>query len=1080
MSVKENHINNENDSHVVYMRIEKLSMKYFLVFIVFMFGAIYSSTAQWVPVNGPRSEFVSEIIEYDGAQIIGCWSGVCFFDSLNSKWDPKNVGIEQFSPPYYEVGSVFQNISGIYVSNYYGQIYKSVDNGEHWAYLYTVSMEQYDGAINIYGNDQVVIICSNNSVKYSHDNGLTWLTGLVLTNDELIYSISSSNSDFYIGTNHGNIYKSVDNAANWTTLDGFTLPWTKVFLAATNNNIYAVTNESNVYKSEDNGATWSEINSGLYQSETKSICCSGDSICIGTLSDGIFLSQDSGLSWTQINNGLTARHVSSVLISSSGIYATTYYGVFFKAHEANNWMDINDGLQRSTTNDFIIRDSIIYALHESFIMSKSDNLGENWEQINGTIPYDSADYLGDILDFAEAGTKLFRIHNRKGLFYSEDSGLTWVLMSNGIPCVGLTQVASQGQVLFVSTDSCGVYKSYDYGETWNYTGNGLPILGYYPRLIATTDTKVYISYYCFSNSETDITFVSDDAGESWSESDEDIYWDFYNQDSVIIIAAEEAVILSIDNGTTWSLLDEGLPISDSHPDIFCVASDGMNHFIGTQMTGVYYFQDNHWIPITGGLNSLSYGDHVYNLEIDNGFLYASIDRNGIWKRSIEDPYINNCSGKVFLDINQDSVYNSGDVLIENAIVNAVGSGVYESSNPVGVFNITTNLCSDTLRSYISCDYAEYFPDHYIIEVSDTSYDFAVSLKENVKDLRIDLNNLTFPRPGFDYDLKISYTNVGTVTMDGYVDFLYDNSLVYSSANPSINSVSSDSLRWYFSELEPFETRFIYISFFIPTIVESGDELICSAYAKPIVGDSTKYNNFFALSKIVSSSFDPNLKSVVPDSASISPYFIANQQDFIYTIQFQNTGNDTAFNVSILDTLSPNLFIPSFRVLSASHNYDYSISGPGIVEFSFQDIMLPDSSSNEPLSHGFIKYSVKPLRSLVIGDEICNTAHIYFDFNEAVVTNTTSNIVSIIQQFNSEKTGFSYSLYPNPVTGILNIETDYLGMKNIRIVDSQGRIVKTKNMHTTSLQLDCNDLLPGLYFVLIGDESDNIKFKFVKQ
>ena len=55
-------------------------------------------------------------------------------------------------------------------------------------------------------------------------------------------------------------------------------------------------------------------------------------------------------------------------------------------------------------------------------------------------------------------------------------------------------------------------------------------------------------------------------------------------------------------------------------------------------------------------------------------------------------------------------------------------------------------------------------------------------------------------------------------------------------------------------------------------------------------------------------------------------------------------------------------------------------------------MLPDSNVNELASHGFLRFRVKPVNGLVIGDVIKNTAAIYFDYNLPVYTNTEMTTV----------------------------------------------------------------------------------------
>jgi uncharacterized repeat protein (TIGR01451 family) len=141
--------------------------------------------------------------------------------------------------------------------------------------------------------------------------------------------------------------------------------------------------------------------------------------------------------------------------------------------------------------------------------------------------------------------------------------------------------------------------------------------------------------------------------------------------------------------------------------------------------------------------------------------------------------------------------------------------------------------------------------------------------------------------------------------------------------------------------------------------------------------------------LVTGSFDPNDKTGYPLGVGVSHTVSPNGQ-LDYLIRFQNTGTDTAFTVVIRDTLDTDLDI--FTVVSgaSSHNYTFNMYGPRVLEWTFNNIMLPDSTADEPGSHGFIAFTVKQEDNLPDGTEINNTAHIYFDFNSAVITNTTSH------------------------------------------------------------------------------------------
>jgi uncharacterized repeat protein (TIGR01451 family) len=142
---------------------------------------------------------------------------------------------------------------------------------------------------------------------------------------------------------------------------------------------------------------------------------------------------------------------------------------------------------------------------------------------------------------------------------------------------------------------------------------------------------------------------------------------------------------------------------------------------------------------------------------------------------------------------------------------------------------------------------------------------------------------------------------------------------------------------------------------------------------------------------VTGSFDPNDKMGQPLGVT-SNHFVAPNQKIDYLIRFQNTGNDTAFTVIVRDTLDTNLNIFSVREGSSSHNYTFRMYGPRVLEWRFDVILLPDSTTNYEGSNGFVSFSVEQERDLPNSTEINNSASIYFDYNSPVITNSTSHII----------------------------------------------------------------------------------------
>ncbi len=115
-----------------------------------------------------------------------------------------------------------------------------------------------------------------------------------------------------------------------------------------------------------------------------------------------------------------------------------------------------------------------------------------------------------------------------------------------------------------------------------------------------------------------------------------------------------------------------------------------------------------------------------------------------------------------------------------------------------------------------------------------------------------------------------------------------------------------------------------------------------------------------------------------------------------------TGNAPAFNVRIEDQIDiSKLDLNSFAPIAASHSYSTIVTPDGMVQFVFDNILLPDSVHDEPNSHGWVVYRIRAFDSLLPNDVIENTAAIYFDDNEPVITNTYAHTI------------FSCDMIPDP-------------------------------------------------------------------
>ncbi|MEZ4953763.1 MAG: T9SS type A sorting domain-containing protein [Saprospiraceae bacterium] len=221
------------------------------------------------------------------------------------------------------------------------------------------------------------------------------------------------------------------------------------------------------------------------------------------------------------------------------------------------------------------------------------------------------------------------------------------------------------------------------------------------------------------------------------------------------------------------------------------------------------------------------------------------------------------------------------------------------------------------------------------------------------------------------------------------------------------------------------------------------------------------------------SFDPNDKQAFPAGYG-DEHFIERNVDLDYLIRFQNTGTDTAFKVVIIDELDPSLNPASVRPGAASHDYQFELIEGNKLRFTFHDIMLPDSNTNEVASHGFIKFKASQIADLPLGTVIENEAAIYFDFNDPVITNKVfhtlgEHFVEVVNDTNERPAGLGDLLtYPNPSPGdvLFKIPATAPVEAVFHLYDALGKQLVVDAFSANMYHFERGGLAPGVYFYTV--------------
>jgi len=441
----------------------------------------------------------------------------------------------------------------------------------------------------------------------------------------------------------------------------------------------------------------------------------------------------------------------------------------------------------------------------------------------------------------------------------------------------------------------------------------------------------------------------------------------------------------------------------------------------------------------------------------------------------------NVEGTVFGDGNGNGSQDAGENGKEDWLVEITPGPVYATTNSDGDYSASLDTGSYTVSLVKPSYWNVTGTSSYNITISDqadkkTGKDFGVESTSSVEDLSIDIT-AGIPVAGEKTQNWLSVSNVGTKTKSGTVTFKLDTNHIFQSATPSPKSVSGNTVKWDVNNLKVMENRTISVTSRVE-VVPPETPMNSSAKITPKTSDNTPSDNMDSLYQEALSSFDPNDKLASPSRKAkrgMKANYTLMDEELEYTVRFQNTGNYKASKVAIKDTLDENIDVSTFELIGASHEVDYDIKGSGNVTFTFKNINLPDSGSDMQGSKGFVKYSVKAKDDVEEETKVHNDASIYFDYNPAVVTNTTQN--TMVNKLPSTSTGiststdhnFSNHISPNPFNNNfrVSVEGDKVDHFTFELYNMMGKKLKqkeVKNSRTVDVQAD--DLPSGMYLYSI--------------
>ena len=443
------------------------------------------------------------------------------------------------------------------------------------------------------------------------------------------------------------------------------------------------------------------------------------------------------------------------------------------------------------------------------------------------------------------------------------------------------------------------------------------------------------------------------------------------------------------------------------------------------------------------------------------------------------PYV---SGTVYRDDNVNGVHDPGEPALPFATITESPLGYMTGTDSLGRYVLGLPIGDHTLTVDPGVPYVlSTAPAQYDVTLTTPmdvmeGLDFAVEVDTVVPDLSV-WTGVEPLRPGFNSIAIVQCANTGTTVYNVQVTMeaepWLDNLNIYYP--PGV--VNGSTLTWTIDSLAIGELFTAGAFVHVPTSIPLGTPATTIATVLPFAEDVDTLNNVMARVDTVKGSYDPNDKRVTPSQITIAEGEDGRTVEYI--IRFQNTGTFYAERVLVTDTLSADLDPSTFDLIASSHACTWFFRD-GAVHFLFDPIFLPDSTSDEPGSHGFVAFEIETRPGLLPGATVPNEANIYFDFNAPVITEPCELEVELpaAVAVTDQQVGLAY---PVPTHGLLTLAQGdvWLGAY-YSLISATGALVQRGQVVSARPTIDLSKMPPGMYMLRLEAAGRSASQRVIKE
>ncbi len=524
-------------------------------------------------------------------------------------------------------------------------VLQSTDQGENWEIINTFTEEYYFNHA-VFFNDTLYVGLQSGGILLSTDLGVTWSSlNEGLTEDGVI-RFAIVNNDLYMASglfrfnvrSGGNVYKLESDGSTWSRIDGVDVVTS---INALDQTLWIGTGDGEVWQIVEGVLTHQNTSDILPAYVSEFAQAADGTVFAGVNGYGIYSSTDNGIHWNKNNAGLKSMALREIAVNpkkANRLYSLTWdrMGLFYSKNGGESYSVIAPKYYFLTMgidpNNFkhlyAGGPNIFYEItvkKNKAVVTERTAPGPNSAEVQAIAVHPKKpEYI--LAGMAE------RVESTEGygIYRSTNSGQSWKKVKS-VPNNGVYSIAyhpTNPNVVYAAAFGKGVYKSTNAGKSFKKIGG--TDLKYTYRIVIhpkKPNNIVATSHLFFADLSTEDQtsgqyggiFKTENGGKSWieltagirnysddgsvSEADfelwkynfghlpnyEQVLFDPKDPDTIIVGHHGENVVITTDNGSTWTKPANGMIPGDMHNYAYCLgaASDFKKIYSCTCGRGIF-------------------------------------------------------------------------------------------------------------------------------------------------------------------------------------------------------------------------------------------------------------------------------------------------------------------------------------------------------------------------------------------------------------------------------------------------------------------------------------------------------------